>query len=123
MSGSEAGDNVKKLPVRFKAPPGVGAPMLKVVHHGEDGKCNHIWLSRNNRTEDVHYLIREGETEVECGNCGTKLDPMFVLRRLANEETQWLRTRSNYVEEMKRLNARTRTTCQHCGKMTRITRS
>ncbi len=113
-------DNVKKLLVRFKTPPD-GTKMLKVVHYGEDGKCDHIWSRRNDGLmRDVQYIIREAETEVECGECGTKLDPMWVLKRLANEETQWGRTREHYIEEMKRLRERSRTKCQHCGKMTRI---
>jgi len=111
-------DNVKKLPVRFKTPPKEGDAMLKVVSFGEDGKCNHIW--RGSTMSYVQYVIRDGETEVECGECGTKLDPMWVLTRMAREETQWGRTRLHYIEEMRRLNERSRTKCQHCGQMTRI---
>lgn len=113
-------DKVKKLPVKFKAPPAPDMPMLKVVQW--DGKCNHSFHVDGGKVRDAHYLIREGETEVECGLCGTRLDPMFVLRRLANEETRWERTRQQYKEEMQRLAERERTKCHHCGKMTRISR-
>lgn len=114
-------DKIKPLPVKFKAPPSPDEPMLKVVRYEPDG-CNHAWEYRGGKMVNANYLIREGEMEVECGLCGTRLDPMFVLRRLANEETQWERTRQNYKEEMKRLNERSRTKCDHCGKMTRISR-
>lgn len=114
-------DKIKKLPVNFKAPPAPDQPMLTIVRYERDA-CNHSWTYRDGKVVDANYLIREGETEVECGLCGTRLDPMFVLRRLANEETQWERTRQSYREEMKRLAERERTKCQHCGKMTRISR-
>lgn len=120
-------DKIKRLPVSFKKPPSGDESMLKVVHYEKDG-CNHRFgyfgdpMSGGARMVNASYLIREGETEVECSLCGTKLDPMFVLRRLANEETQWLQTRKHYQEEMKRLRERERTKCDHCGKMTRISR-
>lgn len=116
-------DKVKRLNVRFKKPPEEDAPQLVVVDKF-DG-CNHMFFyksgdGRPGRMQDVQYLVREGETEVECGNCGTKLDPMFVLQRLANKETQWRRNAEQYQDEMKRLHERTKTKCQHCGGMTRI---
>lgn len=112
-------DKVRKLGVKFKGPPS-DEQMLKVVR---DGGCDHRIAWVNNRMVHASYLIREGETEVECGFCGTRLDPMFVLRLLAHEETTWLRTRKAYQDEMKRLAARRRTKCEYCGRMTRISRS
>jgi hypothetical protein len=112
-------DKIKPIPVKFKRPPGEEQPMLKVVHsYGED--CNHRYRWNGSRMVDATYLLREGETEVECGLCHTRLDPMFVLRILAGEETQWLRARERYIDEMRRLNERSRTKCEHCGGMTRI---
>jgi hypothetical protein len=119
-------DKIKPLPVKFKAPPSDAEPMLKVVHYERDG-CNHKWTFRDSgglsgRIVNASYLIREGETEVECSLCNTKLDPMFVLRMLAHEETSWHRARDAYQAEMKRLQERERTKCDSCGKMTRISR-
>ena len=48
---------------------------------------------------------------------------MFVLESLMHQESRWMRTREAYQEEMKRLDERSRTKCQHCGQMTRISRS
>lgn len=121
-------DNITKLPVGFKTPPSADGPMLKVVHSFDPGGCNHRWVFRadpaTGRTHrfNAQYLIREGDTEVECSLCNTRLDPMFVLRILAIEENQWQETRKHYQEEMARLNERSRTKCQHCGQMTRIRR-
>ena len=112
--------NVTPIPIKFKAPPCDDAPMLKVVNW--DGKCNHRYAMRDDRMVHASYQIREGETEVECSLCQTRLDPMFVLRALATEEMQWHRSRARYIDEMKRLKERSRTKCLHCGQMTEISR-
>jgi hypothetical protein len=115
-------DNIKKLPVRFKQPPQADPPFLSVVTSWGDKKCDHRSFYADGHMRPVTYKIREGETEVECGNCGTRVDPMFVLRILANEENSWSRSRQGYIEEMKRLKERSRTKCVYCGKMTEISR-
>ena len=117
---SEDDDGVIRLPVRFKNPPSEDALSLVVVH--SEG-CNHKWHFVRGKLVHFPFLIREGETEVECGGCGTKLDPMWVLRNLANEENGWKMAQERYLDEMKRLSERSRTECQHCGKMTKISRT
>jgi ribosomal protein S27E len=94
-----------------KRPPDEGR-MLEVVHY--DGGCAHL---------NTTFRFREGETEVTCGACGTKLDPMFVLKQLATEESRWFNNRDRYQDEMKRIEERSKTECEHCGKMTRISRA
>jgi hypothetical protein len=125
-------DNVKPIPVKFKAPPGDDEPFLKVISSvSNKDSCNHRyrWIDDPRGSEfgtkqvSATYMIREGETEIECGLCHTKLDPMFVLKFMANEENSWSHMRARYLDEMKRLNARSRTRCYHCGKMTEISRS
>lgn len=106
-----AEDNVTKLPIRFKNLD--RDKSLEIVHYKPDA-CTH-----HNQT----YMITESEESVECGTCGTKLSPLWVLRQLALQEMKWHETRARYHEEMKRLGERSRTTCQHCGKMTKISRS
>lgn len=120
-------EKIARLNIKFKSPPDDSEPMLKVVG-GQEG-CNHRYYYTSDggavlggTMRDVQYLIREGETEVECGHCHTKLDPMFVLKILAHEENKWGNSRSRYQDEMKRLGERRRTQCDHCGKMTRISR-
>lgn len=115
-------DKVRKLGVKFKNPPGDDEPELKLVL-GMQGQCNHLWRIEGARTRHAQYLLRDGETEVECGFCGTRLDPMFVLQKLAREESQWSRHRQQYLDELKRLNERKRTKCEHCNRMTTISRS
>lgn len=117
-------DKVTRLPVGFKKPPQDDARMLKIVdRYAARDVCDHRHVWRGHTSVSVTYLIREGETEVECGNCGTKLEPMWVLSRLAHEETAFDHKRKVAAEEMRRLHERSRTQCQHCGQMTRISRA
>ena len=114
---------IKRLPVRFKAPPGKEPPVLKVVEpYARDG-CNHRYRFEGSRMVNATYIVREGETEVECGFCAVKLDPMWVLKQLAGRETEYERHREIAQQEMARLQERERTQCQHCGKMTKISRA
>jgi len=108
-------DVIRQLPVRFKKPPAEEGVTLKVVDPFVSGKCDH-------RSGHIAYLLREGEAEIECSHCGTKLDPMWVLRRLAHEEMGWHRVRKLYIDEMRRLSEREKTKCRNCGQMTRISR-
>ena len=60
--------------------------------------------------------------EVECRDCHEKLSPMWVLSELAKQESIWMSSKQSYQDEMKRLSDRSRTRCDHCGKMTQISR-
>lgn len=115
-------DKIKKIPTRFKRPPSADGPQLVIVDRWSLDECNHRTYHEDCQIKYVQYRFREGETEVECGRCETKLDPMFVLRVLAGEESQWNRTREAYNDEMARLEKRGRTKCENCGQMTRISR-
>jgi hypothetical protein len=116
-------DKIRRLPVRFKEPVNESGRTLKIVEtRFSREECDHVHLA-GKWNQSVTYLIRKGETEVECGGCGTKLDPMFVLTLMANAETDWLRSRELYIEEMKRLSERKATKCERCGHMTRISRA
>lgn len=112
-------DNLRELGIKFKAPPADSDLTLKIVV----GECNHTGYWKGGRHKDAHYLIRDGETELECGICGQRLDPMFVLKQLARKESQWRHAREVYAEEMKRLDERRATKCKECGKMTPISRA
>lgn len=106
-------DKIKRLPVRFKTANDEGRS-LKVVDSFDAG-CDHRM--------PVTYKIRPGEAEVECGRCGARLDPVWVLTQLANRESRYVYNRERYNDEMRRLAERSKTACEHCGKMTRISRS
>jgi hypothetical protein len=113
-------EGVTRLPVKFKTPPSEERT-LEIVHGGRDG-CNHTFTIVGGEIKNVTYLVAEAAAEVECSNCKAKLNPMWVLARLAHDETRYHETAKRYQEEMKRLSERTRTKCDNCGHMTRISR-
>lgn len=109
---SDEGDNIKKLPVKFKAPAPPDRALVMPYEVGKREQCHHS-----------SFIVDDAKAEVECATCGTKLNPMWVLHHLACEERGYHDTHRRYVEEMKRLSERSATKCRHCGKMTRISRS
>ena len=103
-------DNIKELPVKFKQPISEDSPSLEIV---TGPGCSHLFTT---------YKIREGNAEVECGSCGERLNPMWVLSQIAKAEARIHQSRKAHQEEMKRLNDRKKTKCNHCGKMTAISK-
>lgn len=69
------------------------------------------------------FDVDESASEVTCRTCMAKLNPMWVLARLAHQETNYHETEKRYRDEMARLAGRSRTKCQHCHQMTRISRA
>lgn len=73
------------------------------------GKCQH-----------VHIIVDEELAEVECADCGAKLNPIAVLVRYAREESRLSQNIEGLNKARESLDKRLRTKCQHCGQMTRI---
>lgn len=69
------------------------------------------------------FTIDEKLQEVECRDCGEKLNPMFALVQLARQENRYHELHERYQDEMTRLAERSKTKCQHCGQMTRISKA
>lgn len=106
-----AGDGkVKKLPVRFRKP---GPEDRTLLHPHEVGtrQCFHD-----------RFIIDETLATVSCGDCKASLNPMWVLKSLTARDSRFHEAHRRYNEESKRLAERSRTQCDHCGKMTRISR-
>lgn len=101
-------DDVVKFPKRKKEQ---SESFLVAVPYS---KCQHY---------DGPFEVDEHGGKCKCLKCGDEVTPIFVLMRLMNKESNWMRTRAGYQEEMKRLNERSRTKCQHCGQLTRISRA
>lgn len=112
ISDEEATANVTKLPVKFKTP---APPELSLVLD-DHTKCRHWEFS------GAQYIVDEALAEVTCSLCNEKLNPMWVLNQIAKRESRMLQAHERYVDEMKRLKERSRTKCDSCGKMTRISR-
>lgn len=76
------------------------------------GKCRH-----------VRFTIDERLALVECSDCGERLDPMYALTTLARQENRYHDLHERYADQMKRLGERSKTKCEHCQKLTRISRA
>ena len=70
------------------------------------------------------YIVDPHLAFVECGDCGAHLNPLFVLGKLANNESYWntrARDLKKYILELNaEIEGRSRTKCTHCGNMTAI---
>ena len=100
-------DNVHALPVKPRTSPEEGA-MLRPVPVTQ---CQHLFAA---------FTIDVDAGKCFCGKCQGEVSPMFVLEELMKKESQWMRTMATYQDQMKRLAERSRTKCQHCGEMTRV---
>jgi ribosomal protein S27E len=100
-------DKVKRLPVRFKQEIAEDDKFLVI----DFKKCLH------NR-----FYVNEAEAEVTCRDCNEKLNPIWVLVRMARQETIYHEAHRRYLDEMERLKERSRTKCTNCGHMTEISR-
>lgn len=107
-------DKITKLPVKFKTPQAEDRTLVFPWEVHKGGGCGHHF---------VHYIVDQALSEVECGKCGAKLNPMWVLVQLANQDSRYEEGQKRYQEEMERLNERSRTKCFNCGEMTRISRN
>ena len=97
-----------------------------IVENIDDEPTNIICLSEartryeHDKCQHRKVTVDEILAEVECSDCGVKLNPMQVLVRLAREESR-LKQR---IESLRKLNAdldtKTRTKCSHCGQMTPV---
>lgn len=68
----------------------------------------------------INTEIDEALAEVTCRDCGVKLNPIWVLARMAKTETKWGYERQRIIDMRKALDERVRCKCDHCGKMTNI---
>lgn len=102
-------EKIIPLGVTFKHPRGE-EKMLSLVPRGS-GCLEHA------------YVIDPEASEVTCSICKKSFSPMAVLVDLARKESRWMQNGKAYREDMKRLSARERTKCEHCQKITRISRN
>lgn len=105
-----ADKDISKLPVKNKRE---GTKELFLVRRPYE-RCKHY---------DGPFELDEDAGKVHCLECQEEVSPIFVLKRLMQLESRWMRSHNQYHDEQSRLAKRSRTTCDHCGKMTKISRS
>lgn len=107
---SDDGDNIERLKVRFKKPGPVERTLFR-PHEVGRRTCSH-----------ENFVVDVTKETVECKDCAERLNPMWVLGRLASRDHRFYDAHLRYAEETKRLAERSRTKCDRCGHMTRISR-
>lgn len=103
----EDDNNIHKLNVR-KKPDRSEKPPVKVVR---SFKCTH-----NNITVD------EDLSEIECDDCGRKLNPIAILARFAKKDERMYWYRENLRKEVETYKDRLRFKCGSCGQVNNITK-
>ena len=98
--------------LRGDAQPGPEQPVLSLVLARKRYDLEHC--------QHMQVEIDEQLAEAMCLDCGVRLNPIDLLARFAREESRWNRERVMKLELDKRLNAKRRAKCQHCGKMTPV---
>jgi len=83
--------------------------LYEVASRFRPGACQHTQVE-----------VDEMLAEVKCKCCGERLNPIAVLARLAREESRFEWRRQELDVARKRFEQKTKTTCEHCGRMTRI---
>jgi hypothetical protein len=102
-----SGTNIAQLPVKYKKP----EPGERFLVPVDPGKCGH-WQG------PFEIDVKGGKCT--CKRCGEEVSAMYVLEQLMNTESRWMQANAQYQDEMRRLAERSRTKCNHCGKMTGI---
>lgn len=67
-----------------------------------------------------HVTIYTRETEVLCSDCGVRVNAVDYLSLIVSEWAQFERAQEDYEEAKHEYEDRSRTKCEHCGKMTDI---
>lgn len=81
----------------------------------QKGRCSRL-------NQHGPYLVDESLSLVECGTCKRELNPMFVLKALAESDSALAFRMNSLRKTVEKYEARLRCKCQHCGKMTRISK-
>lgn len=65
-------------------------------------------------------IVDEDLEKIECKNCGEKLNPFFAIRKLMQLSEVWKKQKAEADLSRENAEKKTKTKCEHCGKMTRI---
>lgn len=75
---------------------------------------------RPEKCRHLRIVVDEMLNEVECEDCGAKLNPIAVLVKMAHEESLWGYRGDELKKLQESLGAKSRCKCQHCGRLTRV---
>jgi len=66
------------------------------------------------------FQVDSRHSTVECGLCGEKLNPMWVIEQFCNKEHRLFMQLDFLRKLAKKAEIKNRCKCEHCEKMTRI---
>ena len=95
-------EKITRLPIRTKDP-------KRLLSLAPPSSCQHR-----------KTVIDEKLAEIECADCGAKLNPMWVLGQFARQLMSWDWEYQRIVDARRQLEERKQTCCLHCGRMTEI---
>ena len=92
------------------------------IHDLEMEATNVIQLESRRSYKCMHHrtVVDEALNEVQCKDCNEKLNPIWCLVRLAQEESRYVHEWRRSKEIAKRINEKKTTRCEHCNRMTRV---
>ncbi|EKO3439510.1 hypothetical protein NTE19_003402 [Vibrio fluvialis] len=72
------------------------------------------------KCKHAQFMVDQQLDTVECGKCGERLSPVWVLSQLADKETELRRRFSISKALAEEVKDKTKCKCEHCGKITSI---
>lgn len=104
--------------------PPVLAPVLTLPVKQRDNDTDRV-LTEVHSYKCFHrrFTVDEQLQQVECTDCKERLNPMFALITLSRQENRYHELHARYQDELTRLGERSKTKCEHCNKMTRISKA
>jgi len=79
-----------------------------------------VFLVKETKCFHGEYIVDERLDHVECGKCGEHLNPMYVLKRIAMEESREHEALYNINIALEDAAKKTKWKCGHCGKFSDI---
>jgi hypothetical protein len=108
--------------MKIEIPPDL-APVFTLPVKPRDNSTERVLTEiRSYACMHKRFIIDDQLQQVECRDCKEKLSPMFALTQLCRQENRYHELHARYQDEMKRLGERSKTKCQHCDRMTAISR-
>lgn len=68
------------------------------------------------------YIVDRTLSAVECGICGERLNPIWVLEQLCDQESRARQHLNALKDKAEKAKEKNRCKCEHCKNMTRIQR-
>lgn len=79
-----------------------------------------INFTRRPQCRHNSIIVDESLEQVICKICNERLNPFFVIKEMMKNSELWKRQKAEANLAREQAEKKTRTKCQHCGKMTKV---